>query len=57
MFEFIGGLGAQLSTYYYFGNNEMIYAVMLLVGFTELLVDRVIKYVGNEIIRKKGAKV
>lgn len=57
MFEFTGGLGAQLSGYYYFGNKEMIYAVMLLLGFTGLFVDRVITYVGNEVRRKTGVKV
>lgn len=47
------GLGYQLSNYYFLqGNTEMIYAIMLVMGFTGLFVDRVLKYVGNKIIRK-----
>jgi len=47
------GLGNLLSECYYFHNTEMMYAIMLLMGFTGLFVDRVLlKYVGNKIIRK-----
>ena len=47
------GIGYILSKYVYFHNVEMMYAIMLLMGFTGLFVDRVLlKYMGNKIIRK-----
>lgn len=47
------GLGNLLSECYYFHNTEMVYAIMLLMGFTGLFVDRVLlKYMGNKLIRK-----
>jgi len=47
------GLGYQLSECYYFHNTEMIYAIMLVMGFTGLFVDRVLlKYLGNKLVRK-----
>ena len=47
------GLGRLLSECYYFHNTEMMYAIMLIMGFTGLFVDRVLlKYLGNKIIRK-----
>lgn len=52
MFGSIVGLGGRLTEYYYWKNIEMIYSVMLLVGFTGLFIDRVLTYVGNKIIRK-----
>jgi len=48
----ITGIGCQLSRCYFLHNTEMIYAIMLVMGFTGLFVDRVLKYVGNKIIRK-----
>ena len=50
------GLGYQLSQYYYLHNTEMIYAIMLIMGFTGLFVDRVLKYVGNVISGKEEIK-
>ena len=51
------GLGYQLfAKYYYLHNMEMIYAIMLLMGFTGLFVDRVLKYVGNVVIGKEEIK-
>ena len=38
------GIGHILSKYAYFHNVEMVYAIMLLMGFTGLFVDRVLKY-------------
>jgi len=47
------GLGRLLSECYYFHNTEMMYATMLLMGFTGLFVDRVLlKYMGNKLVRK-----
>jgi len=46
------GIGYILSKYAYFHNVEMVYAIMLLMGFTGLFVDRMLKYVGNVVIRK-----
>ncbi|MBE9541117.1 MAG: hypothetical protein IMF01_02265 [Proteobacteria bacterium] len=46
------GLGYQLSQYYFLHNTEMVYAIMLIMGFTGLFVDRVLKYEGNVIKRK-----
>jgi ABC-type nitrate/sulfonate/bicarbonate transport system permease component len=48
----MGGIGYILSKYAYFHNMERMYAIMLLMGFTGLFVDRVLKYVGNKLIRK-----
>ena len=49
----MGGIGHILLNYAYFlHNTEMMYAIMLLMGFTGLFVDRVLKYVGNKLIRK-----
>jgi len=50
------GLGNLLSECYYFHNTEMMYAIMLLMGFTGLFVDRVLKYVGNVVIGKEEIK-
>ena len=48
------GIGHILSKYAYFHNVEMVYAIMLLMGFTGLFVDRVLlKYVGNVVIGKE----
>ena len=46
------GIGYILSKYAYFHNVEMMYAILLAMGFTGLFVDRVLKYVGNVVIRK-----
>jgi len=49
----ITGIGYQLSQCYFLHNTEMMYAIMLVMGFTGLFVDRVLlKYVGNKIVRK-----
>jgi len=51
------GIGYILSKYVYFHNVEMVYAIMLLMGFTGLFVDRVLlKYVGNVVIGKEEIK-
>ena len=50
------GLGNLLSECYYFHNTEMMYAIMLVMGFTGLFVDRVLKYVGNVVIGKEEIK-
>jgi len=50
------GIGYILSKYVYFHNVEMMYAIMLLMGFTGLFVDRVLKYVGNVVIGKEEIK-
>ncbi len=34
----------------------MMYAIMLVMGFTGLFVDRVLKYVGNVVIGKEEIK-
>ena len=41
------GLGYQLSWCYHLYNMETVYAIMLIMGFTGLFVDSVLKYVGN----------
>ena len=41
------GLGYQLSWCYHLHNMETVYAMMLIMGFTGLFVDSVLKYVGN----------
>ena len=54
------GIGHILSKYAYFHNVEMIYAIMLLMGFTGLFVDRVLlkslseKYKNKDTNSKKG---
>lgn len=40
------GLGNQLSIFYHLRNLEMVYAIILILGFTGLFVDRVLKYMG-----------
>lgn len=50
------GLGYQLSECYFLHNMEMMYAIMLVMGFTGLFVDRVLKYVGNVVIGKEKIK-
>ena len=50
------GLGYQLSKCYLLHNMEMMYAIMLVMGFTGLFVDRVLKYVGNVVIGKEEIK-
>jgi ABC-type nitrate/sulfonate/bicarbonate transport system permease component len=47
------GLGYQLSIFHSLHNTEMMYAIMLIMGFTGLFVDRVLKYVGNAVIGKE----
>ncbi|NOR77552.1 MAG: hypothetical protein GQ523_03815 [Methanophagales archaeon] len=46
------GLGNQLSMCYHLHNLEMVYAIMLIMGFTGLFVDRVLKYMGDVIKEK-----
>nr|QNO53054.1 hypothetical protein GKHFHOKN_00030 [Methanosarcinales archaeon ANME-1 ERB6]QNO53597.1 hypothetical protein BBDCAPAO_00034 [Methanosarcinales archaeon ANME-1 ERB6] len=47
------GLGPKLSQCYFLHNMEMMYAIMLVMGFTGLFVDRVLlKYLGNKLVRK-----
>ena len=46
----ITGIGYQLSQCYLLHNMEMMYAIMLIMGFTGLFVDRALKYVGNVVI-------
>jgi len=50
------GLGYLLSQCYFLHNIEMMYAIMLLMGFTGLFVDRVLKYVGNVVVGKEEIK-
>nr|QNO54893.1 hypothetical protein NLMONJAO_00014 [Methanosarcinales archaeon ANME-1 ERB7] len=50
------GLGPKLSQCYFLHNMEMMYAIMLVMGFTGLFVDRVLKYVGNVVIGKEEIK-
>jgi len=45
----VAGLGTQLSIFYHLHNLEMVYAIMLIMGFTGLFVDSVLKYMGNKI--------
>lgn len=59
MGEMIGittvGMGYQFSRFIDLHNVEMMYAIMLLMGFTGLFIDRVLlKYAGN-LIKKKGS--
>ncbi len=49
----ITGIGYQLSQCYFLHNMEIMYAIMLIMGFTGLFVDRVLKYVGNVVIGKE----
>lgn len=44
------------SVCYFLHNMEMMYAIMLIMGFTGLFVDRVLKYVGNVVIGKEEIK-
>ena len=44
----VAGLGTQLSIFYHLHNLEMVYAIMLIMGFTGLFVDSVLKYMGNK---------
>ena len=63
-FRFIGemmfgttmvGMGYQFSSFIDLHNVEMKYAIMLVMGFTGLFIDRVLlKYAGN-LIKKKGS--
>ena len=43
----IVGMGYQFSMFYDLHNIELLYAIMLLMGFTGLFVDSVLKYAGN----------
>ena len=52
----MGGIGHILLNYAYFHNTEMMYTIMLLMAFTGLFVDRVLKYVGNVVIGKEEIK-
>jgi ABC-type nitrate/sulfonate/bicarbonate transport system permease component len=52
----ITGIGYQLSMCYHLHDIEMMYAIMLVMGFTGLFVDRVLKYVGNVVIGKEEIK-
>lgn len=55
MFGMVGeGLGYQLSWCYTLHNMEMVYAIMLIMGFTGLFVDRVLKYAGTLVKEKYG---
>ena len=49
-----GGIGYQLSMCYHLHNIEMMYAIMLIMGFTGLFVDRVLKYAGTLVKEKYG---
>ncbi|RZB32495.1 MAG: hypothetical protein SRB1_01296, partial [Desulfobacteraceae bacterium Eth-SRB1] len=52
-----GGLGPKLSQCYFLHNMEMMYAIMLVMGFTGLFFDRVLlKYLGGKIIRKMESR-
>ena len=63
-FQFIGemiygttivGMGHKFSWFSYLHNVEMMYAIMLIMGFTGLFIDRVLlKYAGN-LVKKKGS--
>jgi len=51
----IMGMGYQFSMFCNLHNVEMMYAIMLLMGFSGLFIDRVLlKYAGN-LIQKKGS--
>ncbi|CAD6492069.1 MAG: hypothetical protein DIAAKJNI_00215 [Candidatus Argoarchaeum ethanivorans] len=51
------GLGHLLSQCYFLHNMEMMYAIMLVMGFTGLFFDRVLlKYLGGKIIRKMDSR-
>ena len=45
----VAGLGTQLAMCYHLHNTDMMYAIMLIMGFTGLFVDSVLKYMGNKI--------
>ena len=45
-------IGSQLARYYFLHNMEMLYAIILCIGFTGFFVDRVLKYVGKMVERK-----
>jgi ABC-type nitrate/sulfonate/bicarbonate transport system permease component len=47
----ITGIGHQLSQCYVLHNMELMYALMLIMGFTGLFVDRVLTYVGTVVPR------
>ncbi len=63
-FQFIGemlfgttivGMGSQFSMFSHLHNVEMMYAIMLFMGFTGLFIDRVLlKYAGN-LVKKIGS--
>ena len=48
------GIGSQLLMCYNLHNMEMVYAIMLIMGFTGLFVDRVLKYAGTLVKEKYG---
>ena len=48
------GIGSQLLMCYNLHNMEMAYAIMLIMGFTGLFVDRVLKYAGTLVKEKYG---
>nr|QNO45879.1 hypothetical protein GMLOODHH_00009 [Methanosarcinales archaeon ANME-2c ERB4] len=48
------GIGSQLLMCYNLHNMEMVYAIMLIMGFTGLFVDRVLKYGGTLVKEKYG---
>ena len=51
----IGGMGYQFSMFCHLHNVEMMYAIMLVMGFTGLFIDRVLlKYAGN-LVKKIGS--
>ncbi|MEA1905650.1 MAG: hypothetical protein U9N12_01675 [Euryarchaeota archaeon] len=48
------GLGSQLLMCHILHNMELAYAIMLIMGFTGLFVDRVFKYAGTLVKEKYG---
>ena len=50
----VAGLGTQLAMCYHLHNTDMMYAIMLIMGFTGLFVDRVLKYAGTLVKEKYG---
>ena len=50
----IVGMGNQFSMFYDLHNVEMMYAIMLLMGFSGLFIDRVLLKYTENLIRKKG---
>ena len=48
------GIGSQLLMCYNLHNMETVYAILLIMGFTGLFVDRLLKYVGNLVKEKYG---